>query len=68
MEIATRRDNVHLTDHGHQPALTKPEQPTLQTTKPVGGHGLTLTGKSRKQEANNQPVRAEIELERSTNS
>jgi hypothetical protein len=43
MEIATRRDNVHLTDHGHQPALTKPKQRTLQTAKPVGGHGLTLT-------------------------
>jgi hypothetical protein len=43
MEIATRRDNVHLTDHGHQPALTKPKQHTLQTAKPVGGHGLTLT-------------------------
>lgn len=43
MEIATRRDNVHLTDHGHLPALTKPEQRTLQAAKPVGGHALTLT-------------------------
>jgi hypothetical protein len=43
MEIATRRDNVHLTDHGHLPALTKPEQRTLQAAKPVDGHALTLT-------------------------
>jgi hypothetical protein len=43
LEIAVRRDNVHLTDHGHLPALTRPEQRTLQPAKPVGGHRLTLT-------------------------
>ena len=43
LEIAVRRDNVHLTDHGHLPALIRPEQRTLQAAKPVGGHRLTLT-------------------------
>jgi hypothetical protein len=55
MEIATRRDNVHLTDHGHLPALTKPEQRTLQAAKPVDGHALTLTDKRRSSRFETRP-------------